>query len=169
MDGREPPADTKVVEVRIKDNGTESVEVVDNGSGIAEEDWEYIGGSGTPSPRDRKARLRSKRYGRFVQHGLPLTPSFSGLKHHTSKLPSLSDLPQVTTFGFRGEALSALCALCESVTITTATEGMAPLGAVIRLGRDGRVLDSSGRVARQVSAVRCGHPPASNIDRRHLP
>ncbi|GFZ43548.1 hypothetical protein JCM24511_01268 [Saitozyma sp. JCM 24511] len=102
------------IEVRIKDNGTESVEVVDNGSGIAQEDWEYI-----------------------------------GLKHHTSKLPSLSDLPQVTTFGFRGEALSALCALCESVTITTATEGMAPLGAVIRLGRDGRVLDSSGRVARQ--------------------
>jgi sensor histidine kinase regulating citrate/malate metabolism len=65
--GREFPADTKVVEVRIKDNGTESVEVVDNGSGIAQEDWDYIGGSGTSSRRDpSKPRLRSKRYGRFV-------------------------------------------------------------------------------------------------------
>jgi DNA mismatch repair protein PMS2 len=65
--GHEFPADTEVVEVRIKDNGTESVEVVDNGSGIAQEDWEYIGGSGASSPRDpSESRVRSTRYGRFV-------------------------------------------------------------------------------------------------------
>lgn len=73
-----------------------------------------------------------------------------GLKHHTSKLPSLDSLPEVTTFGFRGEALSALCALCESVTITTATAETAPMGAIIVLGRDGIVQDDKGRVARPV-------------------
>jgi DNA mismatch repair protein PMS2 len=76
-----------------------------------------------------------------------------GLKHHTSKLPSLEELAQVDTFGFRGEALSALCALCESVTVTTATKETAPMGAVIKLGKDGRVLDDKGRVARQVRAA----------------
>ncbi|KAL3211181.1 hypothetical protein MRX96_000862 [Rhipicephalus microplus] len=40
------------------------------------------------------------------------------LKYHTSKLRQFSDLEGVTTFGFRGEALSSLCALCD-VTIAT--------------------------------------------------
>jgi DNA mismatch repair protein PMS2 len=75
----------------------------------------------------------------------------AGLKHHTSKLPALSALPYVTTFGFRGEALSSLCALCESVTVVTATKETAPLGAIIKLGKDGTVLDSTGKVARPVS------------------
>ncbi|EFN75866.1 Mismatch repair endonuclease PMS2 [Harpegnathos saltator] len=41
-----------------------------------------------------------------------------GLKHHTSKLREFTDLIEVNTFGFRGEALSSLCALSELSIIT---------------------------------------------------
>ncbi|XP_064529127.1 mismatch repair endonuclease PMS2 isoform X3 [Pseudopipra pipra] len=46
--------------------------------------------------------------------------NFEGLtlKHHTSKIQDFSDLIHVETFGFRGEALSSLCALSD-VTIFT--------------------------------------------------
>lgn len=43
------------------------------------------------------------------------------LKHHTSKLAEFPDLQSLTTFGFRGEALSSLCAL-GSLTVETRTK-----------------------------------------------
>lgn len=94
----------------------------------------------------------------------------AGLKHHTSKLPSLEELSQVQTFGFRGEALAALCALCESVTVVTATKETAPMAAVIKLGRNGAVLDESGRVARQVSLPKRRElTPAGDNSHAHWP
>lgn len=56
----------------------------------------------------------------------------------------------VSTFGFRGEALSSLCALGK-VQIITATKAEAPVGTVLELGVDGRVTNKSGKLARQVS------------------
>lgn len=44
--------------------------------------------------------------------------SCKALKHHTSKIQDFADLTSVETFGFRGEALSSLCALSD-VTVTT--------------------------------------------------
>lgn len=102
------------IDVRIKDGGLESLEVIDNGSGISEHDWENV-----------------------------------GLKHRTSKLSHFDDLSSVTTFGFRGEALSALCALSASVEIITAINETAPLGRVLRFDKTGKLIDSSGKVARQ--------------------
>ena len=64
------------IEIRLKESGSESLEVVDNGSGVEPGNFDAL-----------------------------------TLKHYTSKLRDFSDLASVDTFGFRGEALSSLCAL----------------------------------------------------------
>ncbi|KAJ7202125.1 histidine kinase-like ATPase, partial [Mycena pura] len=99
------------LEVRFKNYGMATIEVVDNGGGIPEENYEAL-----------------------------------ALKHHTSKLSSLADLETVTTFGFRGEALSSLCALCESVVVSTATQP--PMGVTLELESSGKIRHK-GKVARQ--------------------
>ncbi|KAM3833997.1 mismatch repair endonuclease PMS2-like [Diretmus argenteus] len=71
------------VDVKLKENGTELVEVSDNGKGVEEANFEGL-----------------------------------TLKHHTSKLKDFSDLIHVETFGFRGEALSSLCALSDLSVVT---------------------------------------------------
>ncbi|CAE6429001.1 unnamed protein product [Rhizoctonia solani] len=101
-------------EVRFKDQGLTSVEVIDDGTGIEKANYAAV------------AR-----------------------KHHTSKISQLSDLLSVQTFGFRGEALASLCALCERVTITTATAEEAPMGTVLQFARSGELESSTKKVARQ--------------------
>ncbi|KAJ6510997.1 histidine kinase-like ATPase [Mycena sanguinolenta] len=99
------------LEVRFKQYGLTAMEVIDNGTGISEENYEGL-----------------------------------ALKNHTSKLSSFADLTTVTTFGFRGEALSSLCALCESVTVSTSTQP--PMGVTLELESSGKIRNK-GKVARQ--------------------
>lgn len=47
-----------------------------------------------------------------------IEPSCPALKHYTSKLSSFDDLSRLHTFGFRGEALSSLCALADFHIVT---------------------------------------------------
>lgn len=102
------------IEVRFSNYGLKSIEVIDNGCGIAPKDYESV-----------------------------------ALKHHTSKLTAFEDLSTVLTFGFRGEALSSLCALSDSVTLTTATANEAPMGTILEIDRNGRLRNSNSKVARQ--------------------
>ncbi|KAH8894042.1 hypothetical protein GQ53DRAFT_821161 [Thozetella sp. PMI_491] len=71
------------IDVRFKNQGLDSIEVQDNGSGISPQNYESI------------AR-----------------------KHYTSKLSTYDDLGTLQTFGFRGEALSSLCALSNFIIVT---------------------------------------------------
>ena len=64
------------LEVRLKEFGSEVVEVADNGSGVHPDNYQKL-----------------------------------TLKHFTSKITDFSDIVTISTFGFRGEALSSLCAL----------------------------------------------------------
>ncbi|XP_076756903.1 mismatch repair endonuclease PMS2 [Xylocopa sonorina] len=72
-----------LIDIKLKDYGKSAISVIDNGTGVAEQDFEGL-----------------------------------GLKHHTSKLREFSDLTEVSTFGFRGEALSSLCSLSDLSIIT---------------------------------------------------
>ncbi|XP_055534971.1 mismatch repair endonuclease PMS2 [Wyeomyia smithii] len=76
-------AGATIVEIKLKEHGSELVEVCDNGSGVEERNF------------------------------VAMTA-----KYHTSKLKEFSDLACIETFGFRGEALSSLCALADMVIIT---------------------------------------------------
>jgi DNA mismatch repair protein PMS2 len=105
------------IEISLKDFGEEWFQVTDNGCGI--------------SPNSFKVLLQYHYY----HHSLKLKAlkkncvrvlsllsllQVLALKHHTSKLSEFHDLQSLTTFGFRGEALSSLCALGD-LTIETRT------------------------------------------------
>ncbi|KAF2837187.1 DNA mismatch repair protein MutL [Patellaria atrata CBS 101060] len=95
------------IDVRFKNYGLDSIEVQDNGAGIASEDFETI-----------------------------------ALKHYTSKLSNYADLSTLQTFGFRGEALSSLCALSKFHIITArASDG--PKGTRLEFEPSGKLKETS--------------------------
>ncbi|XP_013969771.1 mismatch repair endonuclease PMS2 isoform X1 [Canis lupus baileyi] len=69
--------------------------------------------------------------------------NFEGLtlKHHTSKIQDFADLTQVETFGFRGEALSSLCALSD-VTISTCHTS-AKVGTRLAFDHNGKIVQKT--------------------------
>lgn len=69
------------------------------------------------------------------------------LKHYTSKLSTYSDLSTLETFGFRGEALSSLCALSK-FTVVTCLQADAPKGSKLEFETSGK-LGSTSMVAAQ--------------------
>ncbi len=69
-----------------------------------------------------KLRNMGLTYIEVCDNGSGIHPSnYSGLalKHHTSKLTTFDDLQSVSSFGFRGEALNALCELSDNLTVIT--------------------------------------------------
>ncbi|CAG8618374.1 2747_t:CDS:2, partial [Scutellospora calospora] len=85
-------AQARTIEIRFKEYGIQSIEVIDDGTGVAQNNFEQL-----------------------------------ALKHSTSKLSSFEDLMNLNSFGFRGEALSSLCALSK-VIILTCVQEEAPAG-----------------------------------------
>ena len=82
-------------------------------------------------------------------NGGGIEPSnYAGLamKHHTSKLQTFSDLNSVASFGFRGEALNALCELSGSFGVMTRQSGES-VASKLSFQRDGR-LDNVSKVSR---------------------
>ncbi|KAK4482190.1 hypothetical protein RD792_009331 [Penstemon davidsonii] len=72
------------------------------------------------------------------------------LKHHTSKLLDFPDLQSLTTFGFRGEALSSLCALGD-LTVETRTVNEV-VATHLTYDRSGLLIDER-KTARQIGTT----------------
>ena len=65
------------IEIKLKENGLDSIEVCDNGCGIAPAEYDFL------------------------------------MRHHfTSKIKNFEDIQSVSSFGFRGEALTSLLDMC---------------------------------------------------------
>ncbi|GAB0089739.1 PMS2 [Sergentomyia squamirostris] len=114
-------AKATLIEVKLKDYGSESIEVTDNGIGVEEE-------------------------------------NFKGLtaKYHTSKIRDFTDLEQVATFGFRGEALSSLCALSDMVITTKHKSASCGTRLVFNL---------RGDIAEK---MHCAHPVGTTVQLKNL-
>ncbi|XP_026835727.1 mismatch repair endonuclease PMS2 isoform X3 [Drosophila erecta] len=95
-------AGATLVEIKLKDQGLQGVEVSDNGSGVEEMNLEGM-----------------------------------TAKYHTSKIREFVDLLGVETFGFRGEALSSLCALSDMVIQTR--HKSSDVGVKVELDHEGRI------------------------------
>lgn len=74
------------------------------------------------------------------------------LKHHTSKLSTYSDLTTLQTFGFRGEALSSLCALSQ-FSVTTCRAEDAPKGTKLEFEISGKLKGTSVVAAQKGTTV----------------
>ncbi|KAF2073628.1 hypothetical protein CYY_005047 [Polysphondylium violaceum] len=103
-------AKATTIEIKLKDYGEESIEVVDNGVGVEPSNFQAL-----------------------------------TLKHYTSKIEKFTDLLAVSTFGFRGEALSSLCGLGHVVVITRSAS--CPIGTKL-------VFDTNGTIKSQMQCAR---------------
>ncbi|KAH4963924.1 hypothetical protein HBI78_121010 [Parastagonospora nodorum] len=74
------------------------------------------------------------------------------LKHYTSKLSSYDDLSSLQTFGFRGEALSSLCAL-SNFHIITARPTDGSKGTKLEFEQSGKLKGTSVVAAKQGTTV----------------
>ena len=74
------------------------------------------------------------------------------LKHHTSKLSTYSDLTTLQTFGFRGEALSSLCAVSRFSVITCMAEDI-PKGSKLEFETSGTLKCTSVVAAQRGTTV----------------
>ncbi|KAL5136555.1 DNA mismatch repair protein PMS1 [Glycine soja] len=88
-----------------------------------------------------------------IDNGCGISPNnfkVLALKHHTSKLAEFHDLQSLTTFGFRGEALSSLCAL-GNLTVETRTASE-PVATHLTFDSSG-VLVAERKTARQIGTT----------------
>ncbi|CAA6663436.1 unnamed protein product [Spirodela intermedia] len=94
-----------------------------------------------------------EQYIKVTDNGCGISPKnfqVLALKHHTSKISNFPDLQSLTTFGFRGEALSSLCAL-GSLSLETRTKNE-PVGTHLTFDQSG-IIKSERKIARQVGTT----------------
>jgi DNA mismatch repair protein PMS2 len=69
-------------------------------------------------------------------------------KYCTSKLTNFDDLLRVTSFGFRGEALSSLCAIGNMTVITKSNTSNSPCGDTLQFDGSGELIKKTSNPAK---------------------
>ncbi|PRW39172.1 mismatch repair endonuclease PMS2 [Chlorella sorokiniana] len=100
-------AGATAIEIRLKEYGSELLEVADNGHGVSPDNYQAL-----------------------------------TLKYHTSKIEGFDDLQELATFGFRGEALSSLCAVADVSVVTRTAEQ--DVGVRLSYDHNGRLVGQAG-------------------------
>ncbi|KAF7119270.1 hypothetical protein RHSIM_Rhsim13G0011500 [Rhododendron simsii] len=109
-----------------------------------------------------------------IDNGCGISPNnfkVLALKHHTSKLADFPDLQSLATFGFRGEALSSLCALGD-LTVETRTKNES-VATHLTFDHSG-LLVAESKIARQIGTtvtvkkLFCNLPVRSKEFRRNI-
>ncbi|CAG9863016.1 unnamed protein product [Phyllotreta striolata] len=108
-------AGATIIDIHLKQHGSELLEVCDNGSGVLPENFQTL-----------------------------------TLKHYTSKIREFNDLQSLETLGFRGEALSSLCALSDLI-ITTRHRSL-DIGTKITYDHNGKIT-STVPIARETGTT----------------
>ncbi|XP_044270750.1 mismatch repair endonuclease PMS2 [Tribolium madens] len=99
-------AGATIIDIQLKEYGSEIIEVSDNGTGVLKENFQAL-----------------------------------TLKHYTSKIKQFDDLANLSTLGFRGEALSSLCALSDLTIVTRHTS--AESATKITYDRNGKIISET--------------------------
>jgi DNA mismatch repair protein PMS2 len=107
----------------------------------------------------RYTEVRFKNYGldaiEVQDNGAGIAPDdyeTIALKHYTSKLSTYDDLNSLKTFGFRGEALSSLCALSKFHIVTARAED-GPKGTKLDFEQSGKLSGTSMVAAKRGTTV----------------
>lgn len=102
--------------MRLKEYGSELIEVADNGTGVSPENYAAL----------------TKKY-------------------HTSKISNFQDVAGVSTFGFRGEALSSVCVVSVlSVTTRTADQ---TVGVKLSFDHEGAITGTALSLVSQYRSI----------------
>lgn len=112
-------AGSSVVEIKLTEHGAGAIEVVDNGFGVSRGDLRWLG------RRSCTSKLVQPTDGDGQEGAMEVDVERRGGEEDGG---GARPLDLITTFGFRGEALSSLIAICERVSVTTASSEDAPPG-----------------------------------------
>ena len=110
-------ANCSQIEITFYNYGIDSIQIVDNGDGIAEEDFDKI-----------------------------------CLKHNTSKLSSFENIVKTKTLGFRGEAMSSLCAVSE-VSLLTCTANTYPRANQLEFNSMGELIKNTPHSGKKGTSI----------------
>ncbi|CAH2353110.1 DNA mismatch repair protein Pms1p [[Candida] railenensis] len=110
-------ANSSQIEITFYNYGIDSIQIVDNGDGIAQEDFDKI-----------------------------------CLKHNTSKLSSFENIVKTKTLGFRGEAMSSLCAVSE-VSLSTCTAETYPRAYQLEFNSMGELIKNTPQSGKKGTSI----------------